>query len=281
MKILIKDKNIEKINLCKAFNQLDIRSALWGGPTSAFDVFDRFDPTVFICDIDQINTDILKCLRQRPYLKTIIKVSENLKIDHLSEINCFFYTSNSDTESMSSFKNIKQIFNSAYPFALNVTDKIFSDICFFGDYGNPILNKTLVKLCSDFKYNIKIFGNNWHIAQNCGYIDDIQKERVLAGAKINLHIDLSNEIPTRIYQNYFNKFFTLTVPLSIESENFKTVKDFFDKIENLINSDLSEKIEYYYNIGKNNTTFHRIGQMLDLIGENNCQEKIASIISRF
>lgn len=307
MKILIKERNdTEKRSWVKAFSSLGIKTAVWNGGTSAFDTFDSFEPTIFICNAEHLNIDIVKCLNQRPYLKTLINVRPNstkdiiptnsnmpvasdLELKLIDQITCdkFLYTSNRNN-SLFDYEDLYTINNSADIF-LQYTPSIKSDIVYVGDYDNNILNMTLLKLCFDFKYNIKIFGNTkWPVCQYCGVCPDVMS--VKSGARINLNFGKDYEIlhgfdaPTDLYTNYFYKFFTISTQYSdFPTTSFHTISDFFDMIDRFMNhvEHTYDIIDSHYNYALNNTSLHRVSYILQIMGEYNCQQQITEYLKKY
>lgn len=305
MKILIKECGIESYNLTKAFKFLEFNVALWGGPTSSFDVFDSFEPDVFICNGDTLDISMVKCLKERPYVKTLIKVSNNsakarelsvkypIKLATKREIYLidiikpFLYTSNQDVE-LSGYSNINKVLNSADPFQ-TYGESVKSDVVYYGIYDkrNGLLNDILYKLCEDFRYNIKIFGpNKFPLSQFCGNVPN--ENIVRSGAIINLNIgeicDVIEgfEVPTSLYNNYFNKYFTIsTAYTDTPAESFISIKDLMDKIEFYVKNPENRNTKTYYEYALNNTSLHRASQILEIIGEDNCQQKVSQFLKRF
>lgn len=255
MKILIKGYTPEKRSLVKAFKYLQHQVALWNGPTSAFDTFDKFEPDVFITDVDNINMDVIKCLKQRPYLKSIVKTKEVIKdTSTAKDLNIIFYSS-------VDLGNYPIIRNSADMF-IEPVSPIDSEICYVGE-PHPYLIPTLVRSCSKFDYNTKIFGDGWRMAQYCGKIENENNAR--SGARINIVIN-SGEASSILYNNYFRGYFTICDPCDIPHVEFNE-DNFKDVIETYLNNHnlRKEKILEFREFAIKNTSVDRAKEILDLL----------------
>jgi hypothetical protein len=58
-----------------AFNSIGYQSALWDTKVPAFDVFNKFNPDLFICSSWQLDRAQVKCISQRPDMKVLISLS--------------------------------------------------------------------------------------------------------------------------------------------------------------------------------------------------------------
>ena len=78
MKILIKhEKNASNYiytGLARAFNSLGHECLFWQDGYAAFDVFDAFEPDIFIGQGYNLDRATIKCIRLRPEMKVLLKV---------------------------------------------------------------------------------------------------------------------------------------------------------------------------------------------------------------
>lgn len=83
MKILISSDNqfahyYERLGLANAFNYAGHQAILWDlRGKSEFDIFNEFEPDIFIGQTYNITRALVKCIKQRPSLKVLLKAGEN------------------------------------------------------------------------------------------------------------------------------------------------------------------------------------------------------------
>lgn len=83
MRILISSDNqfahyYERLGLANAFNYSGHQTLLWDlKGKSAHDIFNEFEPDIFIGQTFNINRALIKCIKARPDLKVLLKAGEN------------------------------------------------------------------------------------------------------------------------------------------------------------------------------------------------------------
>ena len=161
-----------------------------------------------------------------------------------------------------------------------------SDISFIGGYWAykaQTFNKYLLPLCNDFKYRIKIFGNNpWPVPQYCGYVQNEIVKDILASATIcpNLSEPHSGvfgfDIIERPFKLLANKCFMISDYVEGLNMTFgdkivmaKSPTDFWEKIDYFIKNP-EKRIPYiqqgYEEVINNHTYFNRVNEIFTNLG---------------
>jgi hypothetical protein len=233
LKILIENNDTNAhyyINkgLANAFNYVGHEVYLWNTwENCAFDVFNSFEPHIFIGNVHTLKVDIHKCIERRPHLKVIMKGPD---FGPLSEIVAKEYPIlYMNDEYLSSLKLLKEktgkpdyvfvhypekylkethgyydTLDIKYMSLLNAADiieysngkfddRLACDIGYIGGWWNYKANNLdpyITSLCSDFSRNIKIFGNSpWPCPQYCGFLPTEKVKDLFVSAKINLNVN--------------------------------------------------------------------------------------------
>ncbi len=229
MKILIQNDGPHafyyiRLGLAKAFNACGHEVQMWeASHTPVFDVFDSFQPDLFIGQTYNTSKTICEAIKERPHMKVIMKAgdwgpfgdtldrqkypllmaSEQEKktiLDLYEETGKpdfvhIHYHQDALEQTHGYWQDhgvpIESILNAAdiYDYTRGVMDKRFeSDLTFIGGYWGykaQTFDKWLLPLCADYTCRIKIFGNSgWPIPQYCGFIPDEMTKYALASATI-------------------------------------------------------------------------------------------------
>ena len=230
MKVLISNDGrhahyYQRMAWANAFQSCGFQVALWEkNSTSAFDVFDRFEPDIFLGQSYNLDYPTIKCIKERPHLKVGLRAGDwgdqTKDIDH----NRF----NILTLSTKELKMLEELKNETgkpdfvhihyTPEAIQYTHNHFNnigirpislmmcadttayegakfdpelecDIGFVGGfwkYKGRIITPYMFPLLDPVgKYRVKIFGNQpWHVNQYCGMISDEKVKDLFVSAKI-------------------------------------------------------------------------------------------------
>ena len=229
MKILIANDGMhahffERVGWMNAFIRSGIQCVMYNCKTiSAFDVFDEYEPDIFIGQLYNLDSSTIKCLAERPHVKTAFRAGDYSNIPELMNDPNILKTTNEDLQKLDSLLKVanepKFIYTHYTQQDINYTHELFvknygltlvgipmsadievyhdgkydpsleCDIGFVGGYWpykGQVIDKYLTPLCKDYEYSIKIFGNQpWpHVNQYCGYIEDYKVKDLFASAKI-------------------------------------------------------------------------------------------------
>lgn len=230
MKILISNDGptahyYMRLGIARALSAMGHEVIIWEiNQKSAFDMFDEFEPHMFIGQSYNIDGGLMKCLLERPYLKIIMKAGdfgeiadgidpaqfpvlkaspkeiENVtilkdKIDKPDFLEIHYHTDYIDG-THGYWKELGVDVHSIMS-AVDVYDYVngqynpalASHVAFVGGYWPykaVVLDQYLLPLC-DLRtdLNIKIFGNQpWPVANYCGFVDNRYVADVFASATI-------------------------------------------------------------------------------------------------
>lgn len=231
MKILIRHEHnaSEHIysGIAKAFEMKGHEVMFWHqaqpGGIPAFDIFDTFEPDLFIGQGYNLDRATIKCIKLRPEIKVLLKVGcwgpvcgdvdtekypilmnteEEIKnVEQVASIVkslvLFNYVHpNRKDYLMSSWENLVSktigLLPAADPsiyFPEMIDDSLQCDIGFVGGYWpykGQNLDKYIIPLCYPVgKHNVKIFGNQpWPVSQYMGLIDNNTARRLFSSATI-------------------------------------------------------------------------------------------------
>jgi hypothetical protein len=208
-----------------ALQSCGIQTAMWNCLTApAFDVFDSFEPDIFLGQSYNLTPDVVKCIHERPHLKVGLRAGD--WGDHKEQVDTAKYNvlfcSPQERKLLSKLKEhtgqpefvhihyneeaVKQTHNNfesigIKPVSVMMCADVLSyenatldpqlecDIGFVGGYwpykGEVIDDYLFPLLHPVGKYKIKIFGNQpWRVNQYCGVIDDKNVKNLFASAKI-------------------------------------------------------------------------------------------------
>jgi hypothetical protein len=215
-------------SFCKAFVGCGHEVILWDIYSKpAFDIFDEFQPDIFIGQSYNLERGVIQSIIQRPNLRVILKGSDWSKFSDNIDSNKYpILKANKKeiklVEELNSKHKIDFIFGHYHPNKINITHEYWanlgipirgiplaaditewtngqynedfsSDIAYNGGnwaYKGLTLNTWLVPLCTNLSLNIKIFGNKpWSVPQYCGYLPDSLAKHVMKSAKVcpNVH----------------------------------------------------------------------------------------------
>lgn len=230
MKILIANDGkhahyYQRMAWAKAFEAMGIQAAFWNiQNTPAFDVFDRFEPDVFLGQSYNLDKATVKCIYERPHLKVGLRAGDwgyqtddidrskfniltctQKEIDLLKKMKDetgqpefvhIHYTKEAIVQTHNRFAaiGIKPISLmmcadiTAYSDA-KFDDSLECDIGFVGGfwpYKGQVIKPYLFPLLNPVgKYRTKIFGNQpWQVNQYCGMIADHRVKDLFVSAKI-------------------------------------------------------------------------------------------------
>lgn len=217
----------ERLGLARAFTACGHECIIWDTNTkSEFDAFDEFEPDIFIGQSYRITNALIRCIKERPALKVIMKAGEwgQSCFDINNQKFPVLIATEKEKELVEKLKqetnkpdflfihyhpdfidythgtwkpetNVVSLMNAADIFSFTrgiKQDKYECDIMFLGGYWgykSQTLSKYILPLCENFKYKIKIFGNSaWPCPQYCGFLPEGEEANALASAKICLNI---------------------------------------------------------------------------------------------
>lgn len=227
MKILIANDGMhahfhERLSWVNAFNSIPgVQCYMYDVINSvAFDVFDDFEPDIYIGQLYNMKSDTFKCLLERPHIKVALRAGEFIDPpprpkqilsvqpaelmalrEYLSRggnLN-FIYSHYLQKDIEETHENFLRegISVLGVPMSADVhtycnakyMKELECDIAFVGGYWpykGYVIDKYLTPLCQNFNYNIKIFGNQpWpHVNQYCGILKDEYVANLFKSAKI-------------------------------------------------------------------------------------------------
>lgn len=230
MKVLISGDGMhahhyQRMAWANAFMACGINVAMWDvKKTPAFDVFDQFEPDIFMGQAYNLDSATIKCIKERPHLKVGLRAGDwgdqTPEIDH-DKFNILTATTK-EVKMLEELKNqtgqpefihihytpeaVKQTHNKfesigIKPVSLMMCADTVSykggefdpalecDLGFVGGfwpYKGQVIEPYLFPLLHPVgKYRTKIFGNQpWQVNQYCGMIDDHKVKDLFVSAKI-------------------------------------------------------------------------------------------------
>ena len=230
MKILISSDGThahyyQRMAWANAFQACGIQTAVWDCKTiPAFDVFDSFEPDLFLGQSYNLTPDVIKCIYERPHLKVGLRAGD--WGDHGSSVDTsrfnVLFCSPKEIETLKKLKEETgqpEFVHIHYPEnAISVTHNNFEkigiravslmmcadtmtysnakpdptlkcDLGFVGGfwpYKGQVITPYLFPLLHPInKYKVKIFGNQrWLVNQYCGVIADDKVKDLFVSAKI-------------------------------------------------------------------------------------------------
>lgn len=213
------------LGLGRAFEALGHKFVIWNpDTTSEFDIFDRYEPDLFLGQTYTVNKALIKCLKQRPMTKVLLKASDyGYLSDKTRKDSPIVRASKEELETVNNlrfsglFDKLK-LYIHYHPDYLNFTHDgwgregydVYSimnaadtfeyldpayikeydcDIGYIGGcwgYKLETLSKYLYPLCSTNEYKIKIAGNSHHpVPQYIGNIPFGYEGNFYRSCKIN------------------------------------------------------------------------------------------------
>jgi len=256
MKILIQSDGPHahyhiRLGLARAFEKSGHQVYIWEiNQKPATDVFDEFEPDIFIGQTYNLTPIIINLIAERPHLKVEMKASDwgtyaeefpVLRVTETEKANVAKLrelTGKPDylhihyhqdyvplthegwiNEGYTVYSQLSAADIFAYYGGTNVPE-LASELCFVGGYWgykSKVLDKWLLPLCNSGKYRVKIFGNSpWPIPQYCGHLRNDLVKHAFASARIcpNLHEPHSqiygHDIVERPYKLLSNKCFIVS-----------------------------------------------------------------------
>lgn len=247
MKILIANDGMhahfhERLAWTNAFNSIHgVKCAMYDVQNSvAFDVFDRFEPDIYIGQLYNLSESTIKCIKERPHLKVALRAGEwnNGPIDpnilratfyelyiledliHQTGKPNLIYTHYLQKDIEETHKNFLKLgvqllglpmSGDVHTYTNNrIRPELECDIAFVGGYWpykGQIIDQYLTPLCHNSDFKIKIFGNQpWpHVNQYCGLINDADVKDLFRSAKIcpNLSEPHSQELGIDVNERAF------------------------------------------------------------------------------
>lgn len=318
----------ERIGLLRAFVACGHEAVIWDySKKSAFDAFDDFEPDLFITQTYNLNDAIVDCILERPALKVYAKSGDwGHKTTEISAKYPVLVATDQEKELVLKLKKqcnkpdfvcvhhhhdylkdthgywdengIKSVsvMNAADIFEYtkgNKQKKYECQLAFCGGfwgYKSQILNEWFLPLCSNFKYSIKIFGNqSWPVPQYHGFINDNEVKHLFSSAQIcpNFHEPHSHEYHYDIVERPFklasNKSFIISDYVGGLEKLFgdslvmaKTPQEFKEKVDYFLDNPKEKEryVEEMYNkVINNHTYFSRVTQVLIELGLEEEAEK--------
>ncbi|MHA2401425.1 MAG: glycosyltransferase family protein [Candidatus Kariarchaeaceae archaeon] len=230
MKVLISGDGMhahhyQRMAWANAFMACGINVAIWDvKKTPAFDVFDQFEPDIFMGQAYNLDSATIKCIKERPHLKVGLRAGDwgdqTPEIDHdkFNILTCpmqerrmleelknqtgqpefihIHYTPEAVKQTHNKFESIDIKPISLMMCADTVSYKggefdpaLECDLGFVGGfwpYKGQVIEPYLFPLLHPVgKYRTKIFGNQpWQVNQYCGMIDDDKVKDLFVSAKI-------------------------------------------------------------------------------------------------
>jgi glycosyltransferase involved in cell wall biosynthesis len=215
----------QRMAWANAFHACGIQTAFWDCKNvPAFDVFDSFEPDMFLGQSYNLTDDVIKCIYERPHLKVGLRAGDWGDHELFVDKNRFniLYCSPKEIKALEKLKQetgkpdfvhihynenaIKETHNKfeeigIKPVSLMMCadmmtyedskydEELSCDIGFVGGfwpYKGQIISRYLFPLLDPIgKYRVKIFGNQpWQVNQYCGVITDSRVKDLFASSKI-------------------------------------------------------------------------------------------------
>jgi hypothetical protein len=334
MRILISNDGMhahffERMAWANAFKASGIECVVYNCKTlRAFDVFDKFQPDIFIGQLYNLDRATIKCISERPHLKVALRAGEyrnekmppeilqttDADLKNLNELienhglPSFIYTHYfqqdiEDTHHL--FKDKFGIKLTGVPMSGDILaygnaefkDYLQCDIGFVGGYWlykGRIIDQYLTRILNDFRFHVKIFGNQlWpHVNQYCGVLNDEDVKNLFVSAKIcpNLSEPHSHTYGIDVNERAFK---VLAAGGFCIMDNVKRAKEIFKDGVVFVDSDagFEEAVEYFVMesnteqrmeiarkgheiVMKEHTNFHRASTILENFGEHSHADNI-------
>jgi len=230
MKILISSDGIhahfyQRMAWARAFVKAGHYASLWDiKSVNAFDVFDKFEPDIFMGQLYNLDEASIKCIKERPHMRVVLRAGD--WGDHEAEVDKSKYNilfcSNKEKELLKRLKDetgkpdfihihytpeaMVHTHNKFESIGINAEsimmcadtieyanseydESLDCDIGFVGGYWpykGIVIDKYLKPLLFPAgKYKVKIFGNQvWDVNQYCGLLHDSNVKNLFKSAKI-------------------------------------------------------------------------------------------------
>lgn len=210
-----------------AFNYTGYECKIWDiNSEAAFDVFNKFEPDIFISQVYNLNNDIFKCIYNRPHLKVIMKapdsgpLSDSIKDkypilhytkeqrsflndlkektgkpdflfvhypeEYLNDTHGWWITDGFKVVSLLNAADIIDFHNGEFDERLKCDGSICGG---YWPYKAKTLDRYILRLCTTLDLNIKIFGNQpWPGPEYCGFLPNNMVKNLFVSTKINLNV---------------------------------------------------------------------------------------------
>ena len=229
MKILISSDGkhahyYQRMAWATAFTKADFQVSMWDCKSvPAFDVFDAFEPDIFLGQSYNLDTSLLKCIYERPHIKVGLRVGDWGDHEDMVDKTKYniLYCSQKEKDVLKKLKeetgkpdfvhihydeNAVKITHNHFesigikPISLMMCadttaysdaqydPKLECDIGFVGGYWpykGLIIDRYLTPLLDPPTYKVKIFGNQvWPVNQYCGLLSDNDVKNLFVSARI-------------------------------------------------------------------------------------------------
>jgi len=210
MKILTE---IALTNFAKVFGSCGFDTALLSPNIPAFDAFDSFTPDVYIGTMSSLNSAIVKNIKQRPALRTVIVADSPINENYKELLN------NSPPNLVYS-NNTEEYYTKTLPFENYADPFLYSNALRKNKYKCDIIaiEDNIEPKLSQFHfgadYDFKIFSNSVVKHSNfCGFIQESNKKDAYKSARVALCKK----------ENMPNAWLAGTYAMDIETETASTV----------------------------------------------------------
>lgn len=270
-----------RVGWAKAFHACGHDVAIWHiNEKPVHDIFDEFNPDIFIFQSYNLNPSIIRAIEERPHLRCFMKAGE--WGPYSDNIPPFYEVLKANQQEMDNVLQLREktgqpefleiyyhpdwvekthenwIRNGIPVHSLLLGADIFdytngqelpefkTDICFVGGYWpykSHVFDHYMLPLCGDPKLKIKIFGSNpWPVHQYCGFIQTEQTRHALASATIcpNLHERHSQDFGYDINERTFK---LLSNRCFVISDHVEGLKKLFNNDEIVMANNSAEFIE--------------------------------------
>ena len=258
------------LGLSRAFQALGHEALIWdNSKVSEFDAFDKFEPDIFIGQTYCVNEALIKCIKQRPFTKVILKASdygylsdktrkdspivrvteeELRKVDELRFSGLFsnlklhihyhpdYLNFTHDGWGREGY-DVYSIMNAADTFEYLGSEykkEYDCDIGFVGNfwsYKAETLNTYLYPLCYGNKYKVKICGNSHHpVPQYIGSLPFGSEKNFYKSCRINFSM---SEPHSREFG-----YDVIEKPFKIACSKGFFVSDYVDGLNKLFSEDI-------------------------------------------
>lgn len=273
------------LGIARAFSTCGHEVYIWDhNQKSTYDFFDEFNPDIFLGHTYYVNDALIKCLKQRPFTKVLLKASDHGHINKHTDPNTPIVRCNEEeldkmfdlrlvvkdlllyvhyhpdylnfthNEWGSSGYEVKSLLNAADILQYkpgNYRKEYDCDIMYFGGFWGwkgQSLSKYLYPLCSNFDYRIKVFGNSVHpVPQYCGFLPNETENDAIKSCKINLSI-------SEPHSQQFGYDIT-EKPFKLAASKGFFISDYVEGLEKLFGDnivlckedDFKDTVDYYLN----------------------------------
>lgn len=287
MKILIANDGMhahyhERLSWTNALNDIPgVQCAMYDVlKARAFDVFDSFEPDIYIGQLYNIDRPTYKCLMERPFMKVALRTGEynegpidkhilSVTDNELEVLDGLLSKQKPDlVYSHYLQKDIEHTHQRFVQMGIKVLGlpmsadlhtyaratyrpELACNIGFVGGYWpykGLVIDQYLTPLCYDNKYSIKIFGNQpWrHVNQYCGLLNDSDVADLFKSADIcpNLSEPHSQALGIDVNERAFK---VLAAGGFCIMDNVRAAKEMFPEGIVFVDSpqEFQEKIDYY------------------------------------